>query len=114
MVAVRSGHNWRSGTPARPLTGTDKPRSRPWCGSLGITRAERDPGRRSMVTIELTSEDEAKVEEFSGNLFMACLATMELANVELGVRLGLYEALAGAGAVTAAELATGAGISPRY
>jgi 2-polyprenyl-3-methyl-5-hydroxy-6-metoxy-1,4-benzoquinol methylase len=39
---------------------------------------------------------------------------MELANVELGVRLGLYEALAGAGPVTAAELAGRAGIAPRY
>ena len=63
---------------------------------------------------ELTAEDGAKVEEFAGNLFMACLATMELANVELGVRLGLYEALAGAGAVTAAELAASAGIAERY
>ena len=45
---------------------------------------------------------------------MAGLATMELANVELGVRLGLYEALAGAGAVTAAELASAAGIAERY
>ena len=39
---------------------------------------------------------------------------MELANVELGVRLGLYEALAGRGPVTAAELAGRARIAPRY
>ena len=64
--------------------------------------------------IELTGDDETRVEEFSGNLFMACLATMELANVELGVRLGLYEALAGAGPVTAARLAESAGIAERY
>ena len=51
-----------------------------------------------MTTIELTESDEAEVEEFAGDLFGACLATMELANVELGIRLGLYEALAGAGA----------------
>lgn len=63
---------------------------------------------------ELTAEDGAKVEEFAGNLFMACLASMELANVELGVRLGLYEALAGAGPVTAAHLAESAGIAERY
>ena len=43
-----------------------------------------------------------------------CLATMELANVELGIRLGLYEALAGAGPVTPAELADRAGIAERY
>ena len=64
--------------------------------------------------IELTEDDERKVEEFAGGLFGACLATMELANVELGIRLGLYEALAGAGPMTAAELASRAGIAERY
>lgn len=67
-----------------------------------------------MSAIALTTDDEAKVEEFAGNLFMACLATMELANVELGVRLGLYEALADAGPTTSAELAGSAGIAERY
>src|SRR4051794_22457502 len=67
-----------------------------------------------MTSIELTSEDEAEVEEFAGNLFMSCLAAMELANIELGVRLGLYEALAGTGPVTARDLADGAGIAERY
>jgi 2-polyprenyl-3-methyl-5-hydroxy-6-metoxy-1,4-benzoquinol methylase len=65
-------------------------------------------------TIELTPADEAKVGEFAGRLFEACLATMELANVELGVRLGLYERLAGAGPMTAHELASAAGIAERY
>jgi 2-polyprenyl-3-methyl-5-hydroxy-6-metoxy-1,4-benzoquinol methylase len=65
-------------------------------------------------TIELTAEDEAKVEAFAGGLFMACLGTMELANVELGVRLGLYDAMAGAGPMTAAELAKSGGIVERY
>ena len=37
---------------------------------------------------------EVAVEEFAGKLFTSCLATIELANVELGVQLGLYEALA--------------------
>ena len=64
--------------------------------------------------VELTAEDEAKVEEFAGSLFMAGLAAMELANVELGIRLGLYEAMAGAGAMTSAELAARAGIHERY
>src|SRR6266508_6322028 len=67
-----------------------------------------------MATIELTVEDEAKAEEFAGSLFMACLAAMELANVELGVRLGLDETLAGAGAMTAGDLAARAGIAERY
>lgn len=67
-----------------------------------------------MTTIELTGDDEAKVEEFAGNLFMACLATMELANIELGVRLNLYETLASSGPATAGELAARAGIAERY
>jgi 2-polyprenyl-3-methyl-5-hydroxy-6-metoxy-1,4-benzoquinol methylase len=67
-----------------------------------------------MTVIELTAEDEPKVEEFAGNLFMATLAMMELANIELGQRLGLYESLAGAGPVTSAELAASAGIAERY
>ncbi|MBK5307216.1 MAG: class I SAM-dependent methyltransferase [Frankiaceae bacterium] len=66
------------------------------------------------MVVSLTAEDESKVEEFAGNLFMACLASMELANVELGVRLHLYDALAGAGPTTAVELAQRAGIAERY
>src|SRR4249919_1352861 len=67
-----------------------------------------------VAAIELTAADEAEVEAFAGGLFGACLATMELANVELGIRLGLYQALAGAGPVTAGELADRAGIADRY
>ena len=67
-----------------------------------------------MTPIELTADDEAKVEQLAGSLFMACLATMELANIELGVRLGLYEAMAGAGAMTPGDLAAKAGIAERY
>ena len=67
-----------------------------------------------MTTIALTQADEEQVEVFAGRLFEACLATMELANVELGERLGLYEALAGAGPLTPAALAERAGIAPRY
>src|SRR3954470_8315258 len=76
-------------------------------------KSHESKGWRPMATIELTGEDEAKVEDFSGNLFMACLAAMELANVELGVRLGLYESLPRKPA-TAREFATTAGIAVRY
>jgi 2-polyprenyl-3-methyl-5-hydroxy-6-metoxy-1,4-benzoquinol methylase len=67
-----------------------------------------------MTAIELTEADEAQVEEFAGSLFMQTLAAMELANVELGIRLGLYEALRGAGPTTSSELAASAGIAERY
>lgn len=67
-----------------------------------------------MTQIELSAADGEKVEEFAGALFMAGLAAMELANVELGLRLGLYETLAGKGALDAARLAKEAGIGERY
>ena len=67
-----------------------------------------------MGAIELTAADETKVEEFAGSMFLACLATMELANVELGVRLGLYEILAGAGPMNASELSATGRIDERY
>ena len=71
------------------------------------------------MTIPLTADDEARVEEFAEKQFMAALAAMELANVELGVRLHLYEALVD-GPLTPPELASAAGIAgkagihPRY
>ena len=67
-----------------------------------------------MRSLELTQADEALVEKFAGSLFEACLASMELANIELGARLGLYEALAEAGPMTAGELASRSGIVERY
>lgn len=67
-----------------------------------------------MSTIDLTTDDEQQVEEFAGRLFAACLAAMELANVELGIRLGLYEHLAAAGPHTAGSLAAASGIAERY
>ena len=67
-----------------------------------------------MSVVEVTEAESAEVEEFAGGLFMACLATMELANVELGMRLGLYDALYAAGPSTVADLAQSAGIVERY
>jgi 2-polyprenyl-3-methyl-5-hydroxy-6-metoxy-1,4-benzoquinol methylase len=67
-----------------------------------------------MPEIALTAADEDKVGQFADSLFMAGLAAMELANVELGIRLGLYDALAGAGPVDSAGLATAANIGERY
>ena len=53
------------------------------------------------VEIELTEQDVPKLEAFVERAFMAGLGALELANIELGVRLGLYDVLAGAGPVTA-------------
>ena len=65
------------------------------------------------MTITLTAEDEGRVEAFAERQFMAALAAMELANVELGVRLHLYDALVH-GPLTPSELSAAAGIAPRY
>jgi 2-polyprenyl-3-methyl-5-hydroxy-6-metoxy-1,4-benzoquinol methylase len=66
------------------------------------------------ITIDLSEQDAAQVEAFSGRLFMSGLEALELLSVELGVRLGLYEALAESGPLTSTELATTAGIAERY
>ncbi|MDP9183210.1 MAG: class I SAM-dependent methyltransferase, partial [Actinomycetota bacterium] len=65
------------------------------------------------MTVRLTEADEPRVEQFAESLFMAALGAMELANVELGIRLHLYDVLA-EGPRTAPELAEAAGIAPRY
>lgn len=67
-----------------------------------------------MTTITLSEEDGPKVEQLAGRLFEAGLAALELINVELGNRLGLYEALAAAGPSTPARLSEAAGIAERY
>jgi ubiquinone/menaquinone biosynthesis C-methylase UbiE len=65
------------------------------------------------MAVTLTATDEERAGAFAESMFMAALGAMELANVELGVRLGLYEKLAPA-PLTAPELASAAGIAPRY
>ncbi|MBW0091331.1 class I SAM-dependent methyltransferase [Pseudonocardia sp. KRD-184] len=62
------------------------------------------------TTTTTTTTTDALVER----LFGAVLATLDLQSVYLGDRLGYYRALAGAGALTAAELATRTATAPRY
>ena len=57
---------------------------------------------------------EAAVEALVGRIFEAGVGTMELVTIQLGKELGLYDVLAGETAVTSTELATKAGIHPRY
>ncbi|MFE9403402.1 class I SAM-dependent methyltransferase [Streptomyces sp. NPDC006530] len=53
-------------------------------------------------------------QALSVRLFMAGLGAAELMTAYLGLRLGLYDALAGGGPATAPQLAERAGIAPRY
>lgn len=66
------------------------------------------------MTITTTEPDAEQVEALSGRLFMAGLEALELLNVEIGLRLGLYAALADKGPLTTGELADAAGIDERY
>jgi len=65
------------------------------------------------MTVQADQIDAGEIERFAGTLFEAGLATVELANVALGLRLGLYAALA-TGPCTPADLAGRAGIGARY
>lgn len=58
--------------------------------------------------------DEAAAGALAERLFGAGLATIDLFTVYLGLRLGLYQALAVAGAATPGDLAATAGIAERY
>jgi 2-polyprenyl-3-methyl-5-hydroxy-6-metoxy-1,4-benzoquinol methylase len=63
---------------------------------------------------EVTEADGAQIEAFAEKLFLDGLAAVELLNIELGTRLGLYATLAEHGPSTSAELAAAAGIAERY
>jgi len=58
--------------------------------------------------------DQSKTEEFVGQVVTDMAAAMSGVMVNLGHKLGLYEAMAGAGPVTAEELARTTGTQPRY
>ena len=66
------------------------------------------------TTVAVTDLDPTEIEAFAGRLFDAGLAAVELVNLVLGARLGLYEALAEAGPSTPTELAANSGIAERY
>jgi SAM-dependent methyltransferase len=64
--------------------------------------------------MSITAEREQARDALVERLFGAALGAFDLIGVYLGDRLGLYRAMAGAGPLTAAELAARAGVSERY
>jgi 2-polyprenyl-3-methyl-5-hydroxy-6-metoxy-1,4-benzoquinol methylase len=70
------------------------------------------------MTVSADSDIAATEEEQAGalaeQLFGAALGVLELATTQLGLELGLYDALADGGPATSAELAARAGIAERY
>ncbi|MEU2949644.1 class I SAM-dependent methyltransferase [Streptomyces xanthochromogenes] len=70
------------------------------------------PGARSAA--DPAAPPPTTAQALSVRLFMAGLGAAELMTAYLGLRLGLYDALAEGGPATAPELAERAGIAPRY
>jgi 2-polyprenyl-3-methyl-5-hydroxy-6-metoxy-1,4-benzoquinol methylase len=68
----------------------------------------------TMDTTTTTTIDPAKLEAFVGQALGELGATLNAALVVMGDELGLYRAMAGAGPLTATELARRAGVTERY
>jgi len=58
--------------------------------------------------------DENKLQQFLGKMIGDFGAAMSVPLVRMGMRLGLYKAMDGAGPMTSAQFATSANISERY
>jgi SAM-dependent methyltransferase len=67
-----------------------------------------------MTTTDLASIDEAKLEAFVGQAVVDMGAAISGLMLHLGDRLGLYRAMAGAGPISSATLATRTGTTERY
>lgn len=68
-----------------------------------------------MTTTESSDQNlEAQIGAYAQRLFETGLAALEAFTVSLGRELGLYERLSAAEGATPTELASGAGIHPRY
>ena len=67
-----------------------------------------------MATIDQALLDAGKLEQFVFRAVDEVGATLNVALVVMGDRLGLYRALAGAGALTPGELAARTGTAERY
>lgn len=67
-----------------------------------------------MGQIAIRQEERPRAEQFSGRLFSAALASMELCTIDMGLKLGLYALLSDGRARTSAQLAREAGVHERY
>jgi 2-polyprenyl-3-methyl-5-hydroxy-6-metoxy-1,4-benzoquinol methylase len=77
-------------------------------------------GRRGTPIVTMTTDPtldaaaQARRDTLAGRLFEAAIQTADLQAVYLGLKLGLYEALAATGPQTAPELAARVGMDARY
>ena len=66
------------------------------------------------MTATITPTSAETVEEFSGRIFMEGLGALHLGSVYLGVKLGLFRTLSGAGPIGASDLAGKLGLDAWY
>jgi SAM-dependent methyltransferase len=78
-----------------------------------IPRPTHDPNLTALEGSDPTDLD-GTAEALAERVFGSALATMELATIHLGLRLGLYQALSELGSATAEQLATDIGGDDRY
>jgi 2-polyprenyl-3-methyl-5-hydroxy-6-metoxy-1,4-benzoquinol methylase len=67
-----------------------------------------------MTTVAAAPIQDPTPGEVAGRIFEAAVAAFDILSIHLGDRLGLYRALVAGGPATAEELASRAGIDPRY
>jgi len=70
-----------------------------------------DPARTADAVADLDTHGPAPLDQ---RIFEAAVASLEILSIHLGRRLGLYAGVSAPGGVTPDELATIAGIAPRY
>src|SRR5438477_5818518 len=87
------------------------------------SRAHMYPGRPEFTKYRLSQRDdfeegsmidEKKLQQFLGKMIIDLGAAMSVPLVRIGVRLGLYKAMDGAGPMTSAEFAARSNIAERY
>src|SRR2546430_3356691 len=83
-----------------------------WTRAIGGERTMTAEQGTGLAQAEQANEDITGA--LVGRLFEAALGAVDMVSVYLGDKLGLYRALAEAGASTPAELASRAGIHERY
>ena len=76
--------------------------------------AEPSIGTIADMNLPKLNVDETKLNAFMGKALGDMGAAINTSLVLIGDRLGLYKAMAGAGAMTSQEVATKAGASERY
>src|SRR4029077_20367427 len=78
------------------------------------TATTRASSRRPRSTLSVSAEPSERRDALVERLFGSTLGAMDVASVYLGVRLGLYRALADRGPSSSAEVADAAGLNERY